>query len=156
MMGSAVEVRQATVWDLDLLTPLFDAYRLFYREASDPERARQFLLERFRHNQSIVFLALDGSAAVGFTQLYPSFSSTAMARIFVLNDLFVDPKWRGRGVGSALLETAAEYGRRLGAIRLSLRTEASNLRAQALYEELGWKRNSIFHAYDLDLSRPGQ
>ncbi len=91
-MNQNIAVRQATIGDLELLVPLFDAYRQFYRKASDMALARQFLLERFQHNQSVIFLALqqDG-AALGFTQLYPSFSSTAAARIFILNDLFVVP-----------------------------------------------------------------
>ena len=68
----------------------FDAYRQFYGRASDLSGAHAFLRERFDHGESVVFLAFDaGGQGVGFTQLYPSFSSTAMARIFVLNDLFV-------------------------------------------------------------------
>src|SRR5215467_8365714 len=78
----------------------------------------------------------DGKA-VGFTQLYPSFSSGALARIFVLNDLFVDPCARHIGAGSALLQAAAEYGRRVGALRLVLSTEVTNTPAQSLYEKLG-------------------
>src|SRR5579863_1472884 len=117
-MRDGVRVRQATVKDLDLLVPLFDAYRQFYRQRSDPDRARRFLLERFEQSQSVILLAFQGDAAIGFTQLYPSFSSGAMARIFILNDLFVDPGARGRGVGSALLRAAAEYGRGAGAVRL--------------------------------------
>src|SRR6266699_3356408 len=86
-----------------LLLPLFDAYRQFYRKPSDPGLARRFLLERFQHNQSVVFLAMrrDGSA-VGFTQLFPSFSSASAARILVLNDLFVLPETRRMRVGTRL------------------------------------------------------
>jgi hypothetical protein len=76
------EVRQATVADLDLLVPLFDAYRQFYRQPSHPGQARQFLRERFEHDQSVIFLAFADGAAVGFSQLYPSFSSGAMAENF--------------------------------------------------------------------------
>jgi hypothetical protein len=96
-----IAVRQATIFDLDLLTPLFDAYRQFYRKPSDPGLARRFLLERFEHNQSVVFLATrqDGSA-VGFTQLFPSFSSASAAGIVILNDLFVRPEARRNRVGS--------------------------------------------------------
>src|SRR4051812_32551688 len=83
MTAHAVEVRQATVEDLDLVVPLFDAYRQFYRRPSEPERARSFLLERFEHSQSVIFLSFEGTAAIGFTQLYPSFSSGAMAGIFI-------------------------------------------------------------------------
>jgi GNAT superfamily N-acetyltransferase len=146
-------VRQATVADLDLIVPLFDAYRRFYRFSGDADGARRFLLARFEHNQSVIFLALDGEAAVGFTQLYPSFSSGAMARIFVLNDLFISPDSRGRGTGAALLAAAAEYGRRVGAARLVLQTEVTNERAQSVYERLGWKRDTEFYSYKLELPK---
>jgi GNAT superfamily N-acetyltransferase len=144
-------IRQATVADLDLLVPLFDAYRQFYRQPSDSDRARAFLLERFEHNQSVIFLAFEDDVAVGFTQLYPSFSSASMARIFVLNDLFVARDARARGTGAALLHAAAEYGRRVGAVRLALSTEVSNTTAQPLYERMGWKRDTAFYVYQLTL-----
>jgi hypothetical protein len=91
-------VREATVLDLDLVAPLFDAYRQFYRKPADPELARRFLRERLENGQSTIFLAIntDGTA-VAFMQLYPSFSSASAARIFILNDLFVEPKFR-RGI----------------------------------------------------------
>jgi len=136
---------------LDDLVTLFDAYRQFYRQPSDPQRARRFLLERFEHNQSVIFIAFEDGAAIGFTQLYPSFSSVGTARIFILNDLFVSPETRRRGVGAALLQTAAEYGRRLAAIRLVLSTEVINANAQALYEKTGWKRDTVFCVYQLAL-----
>lgn len=149
---SCVVVRQATRNDLDSLVPLFDAYRQFYRFRSDPERARQFLLERFEQQESIVFLAFAGEEAVGFVQLYPSFSSGAMARILVLNDLFVVPGVRRRGVASGLMHAASQYGRGIGAARLTLSTEVTNRSAQALYESLGWKRDLSFCVYQLLLT----
>src|ERR1051326_3586749 len=97
-------VRQATVSDLEELVPLFNGYRQFYRQASEPDRIRKFLLDRFEHNQSIIFIAVKEGRAIGFTQLYPSFSSAALARIFILNDLFVDPGVRHIGAGAALLQ----------------------------------------------------
>jgi GNAT superfamily N-acetyltransferase len=146
-----IDIRQATAADLDLLVPLFDAYRQFYCQPHEPERARCFLLDRFSNNQSVIFLAFADSAAVGFTQLYPSFSSGAMARIFILNDLFVVPEARRCGAGSALLHAAAEYGRRVGAVRLVLSTEVTNTTAQSLYETTGWKRDIVFCVYQLTL-----
>lgn len=144
-------IRQATFSDVDLLVPLFDGYRQFYRQPSEPDRIRRFLLDRFEHNQSVIFVAVAEGRLIGFTQLYPSFSSGALARIFVLNDIFVDPGARRSGAGTALLEAAADYGRRMGAIRLVLSTELTNLTAQALYEKLGWKRNTEFCTYQLGL-----
>ena len=144
-----VQVRQATEADLDVLVPLFDAYRQFYRQECDPARARQFLLERFQNKESVVLLATANAATAGFVQLYPSFSSGAMRRIFILNDLFVAPEARGQGVGSSLLRFSADYARRVGALRLVLSTETGNTTAQSVYERLGWKRDTAFHVYQL-------
>jgi len=145
-------VRQATTADLDALVPLFDAYRVSYRKTSDPELARTFLAERLSRNQSVVFLALRGNgAAVGFTQLYPSFSSAAAAPIFILNALFVAPEARRNGVGALLLAAAVCFAREAGAVRLTLSTEVTNRTAQALYEKEGWVRQSDFFVYNLGL-----
>jgi GNAT superfamily N-acetyltransferase len=147
-----IQVRQATVFDMYLLVPLFDAYRQFYRKPSDPGLARSFLIERFQHNESIIFVAMqqDGSAA-GFTQLFPSFSSASAARILILNDLFVNPEARRQKVGSLLLAAAVRYGREVGAVRLTLSTEVTNETAQALYEREGWVRQEEFYNYNLTL-----
>ncbi len=150
-----ITVRQATILDMDLLAPLFDAYRQFYRKPSDLSLARRFFLDRLQYNQSIVFLAVrqDGSA-VGFTQLFPSFSSASAARIFILNDLFVRPEARRMGVGSLLLSAAAGFGRSAGAVRLTLSTEVTNAAARALYETEGWTRQADFYVYNLSLDSP--
>ncbi len=144
---STISIRQATLADLDAVVPLFDAYRQFYGRASDVEAARTFLQARFQHGESIVLLARDGDAAVGFTQLYPSFSSVSLARIFVLNDLFIHPPARKRGVATELLAAAAEYARSQGAIRLTLSTATTNVAAQAVYEAAGWQRDAEFYVY---------
>ena len=147
-----VAVRQATVSDLDQLAPLFDAYRQFYRKPSDLELARRFLLERFQHHQSIIFLAIrPDHSAVGFTQLFPSFSSASAARILILNDLFVRREARRQRVGALLLAAAAAYGRAIGAVRLTLSTEVTNEAAQALYETEGWVRQTDYYVYTLTL-----
>ena len=147
-----ISTRRATIDDLDALVPLFDAYRQFYKQPSDPDLARGFLRERFEHAQSIIFIAEEAGSALGFTQLYPSFSSTRAARIFVLNDLFVAPAGRKRGVGAALLAAAADYGRGAGAVELGLSTARTNLTAQSLYEAHGWQRDDVFLSYDLSLT----
>jgi GNAT superfamily N-acetyltransferase len=146
-----VTIRRATAADSDVVAPLFDAYRQFYGQRSDPEGARRFLRDRLEREESIIFLAFDRETATGFTQLYPSFSSASMARIFVLNDLFVSPDARRGGTGSALLRAAADYGRNAGAARLMLSTELTNTTAQSVYEKNGWKRDTVFCMYQLAL-----
>ena len=151
MIDERIRVRLASIEDLDALVPLFDAYRQFYRQPSDPDGARRFLAERFEKHESIIFLALADETAIGFTQLYPSFSSGAMARTFILNDLFVAPNSRRGGVGRALLAAAANFARNAGAVRLTLSTELANTAAQSLYEATGWKRETVFCNYHLAL-----
>lgn len=140
-------VRQAVLDDLEALAPLLDAYRQFYEKASDLAAARAFLRERFNHGESVVFLALDGAVPVGFTQLYPSFSSASLARTFILNDLFVIPSHRRTGVGARLLHAATGYARSLGAVRVTLTTDIKNTSAQATYEAEGWKRDQDYYVY---------
>ncbi|MDE1893672.1 MAG: GNAT family N-acetyltransferase [Pseudomonadota bacterium] len=145
-------IRPASLVDLDTLAPLFDGYRQFYRQPGDPARARDFLRERLIRHESELLLALDDSGAgLGFTQLYPLFSSVRAVRTYLLNDLFVAAAARRRGVGQALLLAAADHARRLGAASLSLTTAHDNLPAQALYESLGWQRDTEFREYGLRL-----
>ena len=147
-----MRVRQASVEDLGAIAPLFDGYRQFYGQPADLDGATAFLLERLRHHQSVIFVAegKDG-AALGFTQLYPSFSSVRMSRSYILNDLFVVPEARRSGVAALLLQAAAAHGRSAGAVRLSLSTALDNRTAQALYESQGWKADEVFRHYSLPL-----
>ncbi len=145
-------VRRAGIDDLELIAPLFDAYRQFYRQPTDLQLARSFLSERLRLNESVIFIALDpDGSAIGFTQLYPGFSSPSARRIYILNDLFVAHLARRRNTGRALLQAAAEFGRQEGAARLMLSTALDNSPAQALYESAGWQRDKVFCTYTLPL-----
>lgn len=143
---------RATLDDLDALAALFDAYRVFYRQVSDPATARSFLDERLRRNESVIFIARDGGnrEALGFTQLYPSFSSVSAGRIWVLNDLFVTPAARNCGVARALMNRARDFAMETGALRLVLETAEDNHAAQALYESLGYARESGERHYSLE------
>ena len=147
-----ITVRYATIDDLDLIAPLFDAYRRFYGQPADLALAKTFLAERFRHHQSVILLALEANGGVlGFVQLYPGFSSVRARRTYVLNDLFVAESARRLGVASRLLEKAADFGRSIGAAALSLSTALDNAPAQRLYESHGWTRDRTFCTYELAL-----
>jgi len=145
-------VRQATAADLPALVPLFDRYRQFYDQPADPPRAQAFLAERFLRGDSVVLMALDGAEAIGFTQLYPSFSSIRTAPLIILNDLYVDPSARRAGAGQALVEAATAHAKAQGAAGLILSTATTNTPAQALYERLGWVRETGFYEYALTLA----
>ena len=146
------QIQQVTIHDLDTLVALFDGYRQFYGQPADLARARSFLAERFRQHESLILLARDGQGeGLGFTQLYPLFSSVRTVRTYLLNDLFVSPSARRQGVAAALLNAAAEEARSRGAASLSLSTALDNAPAQALYESLGWRRDRQFCEYGLTL-----
>lgn len=140
-------VRQAVLSDIETLVPLFDGYRQFYGRESDTRGAREFLLARFNHGESTLFIAHETGVAVGFAQLFPSFSSASLARTFILNDLFVSESSRKKGAGKLLINAAVEFAKSLGALRLTLATAADNERAQALYHSSGWKRDEQFNVY---------
>lgn len=150
--AAAIVVSRATPVDLDALAPLFDAYRVFYRQASDLATARAFLGQRLQHRESVVFMARDRTSALGFTQLYPAFSSVSARRIWILNDLFVAPRARQRGVARALMSAARAFAFETGALRLVLETAEDNGPAQALYESLGYVRETGERHYALTLA----
>jgi GNAT superfamily N-acetyltransferase len=149
----AVRIIQATSEHLEALAALFDGYRQFYEQPSDLDGARAFLAERLERGESVLLLALlDQEGQVipaGLAQLYPSFSSVSMRRLWILNDLYVAQAARKHGVGRALLLAAREYAERTGAKGLELMTARDNTAAQALYESMGWRRDEDFLPYTL-------
>lgn len=128
---------KAHIERLNMIAPLFDAYRVFYKQASNLETSKAFLHERLKNKESIIYLALKEDKAIGFTQLYPLFSSVTMEPMFILNDLYVDADYRGEGVGEALINKAKELCINLNYKGLGLQTAKDNP-AQKLYERLGF------------------
>lgn len=146
-----MEVFQASLENLDEVSKLFDRYRSFYNQPSSIEAAKAFLQERFQKGESTVFVADLDDRLVGFTQLYPSFSSVSMKPIWVLNDLFVEEPYRQRGIAKFLMKTAEKFARETGAVRIILSTQMTNHTAQFLYESLGYHRDETFYHYGLEL-----
>lgn len=122
---------------LEDLTPLFNAYRIFYEQLSDEEGAKEFIKARIQQEESVIFMAYEEDKAIGFVQLYPFFSSVGMQRAFVLNDLYVDMANRGKGVGKELMQQAFRFCEMEKARFVLLQTATSNHSAKALYEKMG-------------------
>ncbi len=137
-------IRIALAEDANMIAPLFDAYRMFYKQPSDINGATDFIRERLEQNESVIFIALINGEAVGFTQLYPIFTSVGMKRTWLLNDLFVTDTARGKGVATALLNAAKDFGKATNSKWLMLETAKDNFTAQALYEKNGWTRGTDF------------
>jgi ribosomal protein S18 acetylase RimI-like enzyme len=146
-----VDIRRATPADLDLVAPLFDAYRQFYGCAPNPDLARAFLRERLERGESVVVVAVAGGRGVGFTQLYPTFTSVGAARAWILNDLYVSPDARRQGVGRQLMEAARAFAVGTGAAWVELATATDNAAAQALYRSCGYVKDDRFDRFKLSL-----
>ena len=141
-----ITISKVDITDLESLIVLFDAYRVFYEQSSDRELARQFLSDRLNNAESTIFIAKWNGKACGFTQLYKTFSSVSAQHSWILNDLYVDSAYRGKGIGAALLEEAQEFAKADGAKGLALETAKDNP-AQQLYERLGWVKDEEYLHY---------
>jgi GNAT superfamily N-acetyltransferase len=146
-----IEIKQATPADVGDAAPLFDAYRQFYKKPANEEAARRFLFARLSKGESVLFLAWRENVALGFVHLYPVFSSTNLTRQWILNDLYVRPEARKRGVAHGLMSRVHQFAQSTHADGLTLETAADNHPAQRLYEQLGWKRDEQFYRYFLAL-----
>lgn len=147
-----MEVYQATIADLAGVTELFNLYRVFYNQSSDLTGAAMFISDRINNQESVIFVAVQEGKYVGFTQLYPSFSSVSMRRTWILNDLYVLEESRGQGVAQKLLDVVKKYALQTEAKSLELQTAPDNKIAQNLYEKNGYQKDTSFFNYSLRLN----
>ncbi len=133
------EITRANIADVEELSLLFDAYRVFYEKETDLEGAAFFLSERIIKEESVIYIARTKGIMVGFTQLYPLFSSTNMNRIWLLNDLYLHPDYRGLKISNLLLDRAKQLALETKAIGISLETARTNIPGNALYPKAGFK-----------------
>ena len=144
-----MHIRLATLQDLEVLVPLFDGYRVFYRQSSDYDKAHSFLKERLINKDSVIYIAFakaDSEIAVGFTQLYPIFSSVSMERMYILNALYIHADYRNSGIGQALINEVKNLCRKEHQKGIVIQTETTNP-AQHLYERLGFTKDPDLHYF---------
>ncbi|MGL5391566.1 MAG: GNAT family N-acetyltransferase [Shewanella sp.] len=142
-------IAQATLADCQKLGVLFDEYRQFYGCASNVALAEQFINARLTEGSSLVFLACDRQGeALGFVQLYPSFSSLRLGPILILNDVFVTQHARCIGIGRQLVQRVIDYAAAQHIDYLKLETHRDNCRAQGFYQALGFVQDKDFVTYE--------
>lgn len=147
-----MKIVQATNEHLLQTAELFDQYRQFYMQDKNLPAAKEFIAQRLEKQDSVIYLAMEeNQKGLGFTQLFPSFSSVAMQRTYILNDLFVAQQARHQGVAKALMNTARAFAEKNGAMAIKLATATSNIAAKSLYEELGYKQIDSFDYYTLKI-----
>jgi GNAT superfamily N-acetyltransferase len=138
-MTMNIQIRTARLEDITQLALLFDAYRVFYRKESDPGAAAVYLTQRIQAGDSEIYVAIREGQLAGFTQLYPLFSSTRLQRMWLLNDLFVSPAHRGKGIAKELLQASRDLCQQTGAAVLLLETEKTNQTGNHLYPSQGFR-----------------
>ena len=148
-----MRIVQATLEHLDLLTPLFIKYREFYGELPFPDSSRKFLETRLKRKESVIYLALadDADKLLGYCQLFPSYSSLSLKRVWILNDIFVAEDARRMLVADRLLQTAKQMAKDTNAVRMRVATSVSNAVAQKTYESIGFRADPRFQNYTLEL-----
>ncbi|WP_278352052.1 GNAT family N-acetyltransferase [Chryseobacterium gleum] len=140
--------RKAVVSDLPQLAELFDQYRVFYHKSSDIPAATNFLQERLERKDSEIFVAEENGKLTGFVQLYPIFSSTRMQRYWLLNDLYVNEKHRGKGYSKELIEASKELCSSSKACGILLETGKSNDIGNQLYPACGFELYDSVNFYE--------
>jgi len=132
-------ITRVTSGESQLVVDLFDQYRVFYKQTSDIGLAQSFINARLQNNESVIFVALaDNETPIGFTQLYPKYSSMRAVKNWILNDLYVRPEHRKQGIGEQLISAAMEFAKQQGAKFVQLETAVDNYTAQSLYEAIGF------------------
>ena len=143
-----MQVREAKLSDLKNLSVLFNLYRMFYGKESDIRVAEEFLRSRIENKDSKIFICEFNNELSGFVQLYPIFSSTRVSKYWLLNDLFVDIKKRGKGYSKLLIERSKELVIESKACGMMLETEKSNDIGNMLYPSTGFKKNELCNFYE--------
>ena len=151
-----ITIKQVTLAEANLVVDLFNQYRIFYHQPSDIEMAKAFIEARLENSESIIFVALNETQKpVGFTQLYPKYSSARLSKNWILNDLFVDENYRKQGIGELLIRKAMSFATCQGSTFVQLETAVDNYTAQRLYEAIGFTKqenDTEFFLYKIGLN----
>lgn len=146
------EIIRASKKDINDVGNLFDLYRQFYLYKSDIQASTNYIEERIKNNESIIFFAVDENrSALGFVQLYETFGSLDLGKIIVLYDLYVKKEYRKNNIGRELMLKSYNYAKSIKAKRIQLSTATDNFIGQSLYESLGYVKDTNFYTYDFEI-----
>lgn len=146
-MNNKLIIRQATIQDLTKIVPIFDCYREYFQQQRHPTKVESFLFEKFEHLESVIYIAEKYSEVIGFAQLYPTFSSLTLERVWLLNDFFISEEYRNSGVGKQLFEKVKEFTWLTNSKGIELSVEHINQKAWEFWERQGFKVDEEFRYY---------
>ena len=146
------EIIKANVNHIKQVGELFDLYRQFYKYVSNIKDSTDYISERMKNNESIIFFATNKQKeAMGFVQLYETFGSLDLGKIIILYDLYVKKDHRKNKIGRQLMLKSHEYAKKINAKRIQLSTATDNFIGQSLYESLGYVKDTDFYTYDFEV-----
>jgi len=146
------EIIKANVNHIKQVGELFDLYRQFYKYVSNIKDSTDYISERMKNNESIIFFATNKQKeAMGFVQLYETFGSLDLGKIIILYDLYVKKDHRKNKIGRQLMLKSHEYAKNINAKRIQLSTATDNFIGQSLYESLGYVKDADFYTYDFEI-----
>lgn len=138
-------IQIATLTDIPRLGELLAL--LFTQEAEfRPNRVRQVAGLRLiieRPEAGRILVAREGSIIVGMVNILFTVSTALGGRVALLEDLVVEPKYRGVGIGSNLLQSAMHLAKEVGCLRITLLTDSVNLSAIDFYQRHGFRRSEM-------------
>jgi len=132
---------------------LFDNYRQFYKYKKNLDQSQNYINDRIKNNESIIFICLCNKKIVGFVQLYETFDSLNLNKKLVLYDLYVLKNYRKIGIGKKLMNKSKNFAISNNFTRIELSTAIDNYEAQKLYESLDYIRDKEYYNYELDIKK---
>ncbi len=146
------EIRRAGPADEDAVCRLWGLLLEFYDKQDDPEVLKSSFRYAVNHPQKVlIFIILVEGVVTGTISLHMGHFSTWSNNWYGhLEDLVVDPAYRGSGQAERLIKHAIKAARENSLSRLELNALNNNTTARRLYEKLGFTTNSV--VYELPLN----
>ena len=144
-------IRPAEATDVPVIAELIRGLARFEKLEQDVTLTEELLAQNLfgPHRYAETLLAEDGGAPVGFALFFHNFSTFLALPGIYLEDLFVVPEHRGRGIGRSLLQLLARIAVERGCGRLEWSVLDWNRDAIGFYERLGARPNSEWTVYRL-------
>lgn len=137
-------ISRATPPDVESLTPIYDAYRVFSEYKSNLEGTRQYLLQQIQQGPSIIWLARMNDTLCGFLQATPEHCGITLKVKWHLSNLYVIPEARGQHIGSQLIHTAKRHAAGTGSDWLFAFIAHDNVASKALFAKFRFARDTDY------------
>jgi GNAT superfamily N-acetyltransferase len=145
----SLRIRFGELADVPLIAELIRGLaryeKLEHEVTATEEKLTDALFGERRYAETLI--AEDGDEPLGFALFFHNFSTFLAQPGIYLEDLFVKPEHRGRGIGRLLLERLAQIAVDRGCGRLEWAVLDWNESAIRFYERLGAKPNSEWTVY---------